>query len=65
MQTHWDQATYGQRWQGETVHSLLKRRLGSALRARSYPSQNREILLRVITLNLMLLAWLEVFYRAN
>jgi len=65
MQTHWDQKTYGQRWHGETVHSLLKRRLGSALRARSYASQNREILLRVITLNLMILAWVELFYRAK
>jgi hypothetical protein len=64
MQTHWDPKTYGQRWHAETVHSLLKRRLGSALRARSYPSQNREILLRVITLNIMILAGREVFYRA-
>jgi hypothetical protein len=64
MQTHWDKKTYGQRWHGETVNSLLKRRLGSALRARSYARQNREILLRVITLNLMILGWLQVFYRA-
>ncbi|HTU27435.1 MAG TPA: transposase, partial [Pirellulales bacterium] len=46
---------YSQRWQVETVNSMLKRLLGSALRARSYWSQCREILLRVITLNVMIL----------
>jgi hypothetical protein len=49
-------AKYGQRWQTETVNSMIKRRLGSALRARSYWSQCREITLRVITHNLMILA---------
>jgi Transposase DDE domain len=47
---------YGQRWQTETVNSMIKRRLGSALRARSYWSQCREIILRVITHNLMIVA---------
>lgn len=47
--------TYGQRWQIETVFSMLKRNLGSALRARSYHSQNREIRLRVLTHNLGIL----------
>jgi hypothetical protein len=47
---------YGQRWQTETVNSMIKRRLGSALRARSYWSQSREIILRVITHNLMIVA---------
>jgi len=54
---------YGQRWQVETVNSMIKRRLGSALRARQYWSQCREIILKAITHNVMI-AQLEVFYRA-
>lgn len=46
---------YGQRWQIETVFSMLKRNLGSALGARSYHSQNRQIRLRVLTHNLGIL----------
>ena len=49
-------AKYGQRWQTETVNSMIKRRLGSALRARTYWSQCREIILRVITHNAMIVA---------
>ena len=49
-------AKYGQRWQTETVNSMIKRRLGSALRARTYWSQCREIILRVITHNVMIVA---------
>jgi hypothetical protein len=49
-------AKYGQRWQTETANSMIKRRLGSALRARSYWSQCREIILRVITHNVMIVA---------
>ncbi|APW61911.1 hypothetical protein BSF38_03442 [Paludisphaera borealis] len=54
---------YGQRWQVETVNSMLKRRLGSALRARKHPTQCREIVLRAITHNVMIVR-LRVFYRA-
>ena len=46
---------YGQRWQIETVNSMWKRLLGSAMRARCYWSQCREITLRAITLNIMIL----------
>lgn len=56
---------YSQRWQAETVNSMLKRLLGAALRARSYWSQCREILLRAITLNIMILRRGEGFYRAG
>ena len=55
---------YGQRWQVETVISMLKRLLGAALRARKYWSQCREIFLRALTLNIMILWWIRVFYRA-
>ena len=47
---------YGQRWQAESGFSRYKRLLGSALRARIWANQKKEILLRVITHNLMLLA---------
>jgi hypothetical protein len=43
---------------------MIKRLLDSALRARQYWSQNREIVLRVLTHNIMILRW-RVFYRAN
>jgi hypothetical protein len=46
---------YSQRWQAETVNSMLKRLMGSALRARSYWSQCRETVLRAIALNVMIL----------
>lgn len=55
MQTRLHLTRYPQRWQVETVNSMLKRLLGSALRARTYWSQCREILLRTITLNVMIL----------
>ena len=54
---------YGQRWQVETVNSMLKRRLGSALRARVEANQFREIILRAITHNVMIVR-MQVFYRA-
>jgi len=58
---------YGQRWQVETVNSMLKRLLGSALHARTYWNQQREMFLMVLTLNIMILAALilKLFYRAG
>lgn len=53
MRLHFPKQIYGQRWQVETVISMLKRNLGSALRARAYWSQCREILLRLFTHNIM------------
>jgi transposase len=46
---------YGQRWQIETAFSVIKRCLGAALRARTYHSQCREVALKVLTYNLMIL----------
>jgi hypothetical protein len=65
MKRRFDKKKYGQRWQTETVNSMIKRRLGSALRARSYWSQCREIILRVITHNVMIVICVKVFYRAS
>ena len=65
MITHFNKKKYGQRWQAETVNSMIKRTLGSSLRARTYWSQQREIVLRVITHNVMIIRRKEVFYRAG
>jgi hypothetical protein len=51
-----DRVAYGQRWQSETVNSMIKRNLGSALRARTTVHRRHELLLRVLTHNIMLLA---------
>lgn len=66
MQRRFPKTLYGQRWQIETVFSMLKRNLGSALRARRYHSQSREIRLRIITHDLMILRrhW-HVLYKAS
>ena len=45
---------YKQRWQVETVNSMLKRLMGSALRARRYQAKCRELHLRALTLNVMI-----------
>ena len=50
---------YGQRWQVETVNSMIKRNLGSALRARTPRGRSMELLLRVITHNIMVLEGTE------
>ena len=47
---------HGQRWPAESAFSRHKRRLGSALGARSDAARERECQLRVLTHNLMLLA---------
>jgi hypothetical protein len=55
MRTRFDHDKYRRRWQAETVHSMIKRMLGSALRARTYWSQSREMNLRMLTHNIMIL----------
>lgn len=67
MRRHFPRKLYGQRWQIETVFSMLKRNLGSALRARRYESQVREIRARILTHNLMILIlrYSDVLYRAD
>jgi hypothetical protein len=54
-----DKKQYAQRSQSETVHSMVKRNLGSALRARTPARQEKEMMLRVLTHNIMLLAAAE------
>jgi transposase len=56
MRRRFPKGTYNQRWHAESGFSQHKRRLGSALTARDDASQVRELVLRVLTHNLMLLA---------
>jgi hypothetical protein len=49
-----DQKHYAQRSQSETVHSMVKRNLGSALRSRTPERQKKEMMLRVLVHNIML-----------
>ena len=55
MRRRFPRALYHQRWHAESGFSQHKRRLGSALTARSTEAQARELILRVLTHNLMLL----------
>jgi transposase len=66
MRTDFDKEIYGQRWQVETVFSMMKRNFGSAVRARHYWSQCREMMLMVLTHNLAVILFVkELFYRAD
>ncbi|MHB1316912.1 MAG: transposase [Minisyncoccota bacterium] len=53
MATRFNSKLYGQRWQVEAVNSMLKCNLGSFLRAGTYWSQCREMMLRLFTHNIM------------
>jgi len=55
LRRQFPRALYRQRWHAESVFSRHKRRLGSALTARGARAQRREVLLRVLTHNLMVL----------
>lgn len=56
MRKRFPRPLYNQRWHAESGFSQHKRRLGSALTARRDDAQGRELALRVVTHNLMLLA---------
>jgi transposase len=56
MRREFPKTLYDQRWHAESGFSQHKRRLGSALTTRSNEAQARELALRVLTHNLMLLA---------
>lgn len=59
MALRFNKKLYSQRWQVETMNSMIKRNRGSFLRARSYWSQCREIMLRLFTHNIMIV-WCSV-----
>lgn len=55
MKEHFVKELYNQRWQIESAISQNKRILGSALRARTEQSRERECFLRILTHNLMII----------
>jgi hypothetical protein len=55
MQTRFDADAYRQRCQVETVMSMIKRRQGAFVRGRSHHSQSRDLRLKVLTHNIMIL----------
>jgi len=65
MQTRFDTSLYRHRCQVETVISMIKRRQGSFLRSHKYWSQCRDLRLKVLTHNVMILRRTKVFYRAG
>jgi len=66
MKKNFDKKRYGQRWQVETVMSMIKRKLSETIYARSYWSQNREMMLKVLTRNIGIILFVkELFYRAS
>lgn len=65
MQTRFDLAAYRDRVQVETVISMVKRRLETFVRGRNGWSQRRELRLKVLTHNVMILLRIKVFYRAT
>ena len=65
MRTEFDKKKYGQRWQVETVMSMIKRNQGECLSSKSYWSQNREMMLKVLTHNIGIILFVkELFYSA-
>jgi hypothetical protein len=65
MQTRFDRSTYRNRVQVETVMSMIKRRQGSTVRGHTYWSQCRDLRLKALAHNIMILIIIEVFYRAR
>jgi len=65
MALDFDRTRYGQRWQVETVFSMIKRNLGSALSGRSYWSQSRDMMLLALVHNITIIRLSKLFYRAS
>ena len=66
MKMGFNREKYGQRWQVETVMSMIKRNLGHCLSTKTYWSQNREMMLLALTHNIMVILFVkELFYRAS
>jgi transposase len=68
MKLNFDTTAYKQRWQIETVFSMIKRNLGYTVRARVQKNQNAEMSLMAITHNILIILLLffkELFYRAQ
>jgi Transposase DDE domain len=61
MKRHLSHSRYGQRWQVETVNSMIKRLSGEVVNARTYWRRCRLLLLKTITHNISLLVMLLRF----
>jgi transposase len=55
MQTRFNEAVYGQRWQVETVFSMIKRKQGDWTSGRSYYSRRRDMMMLAITHSLIII----------
>lgn len=64
MAGHLHETDYGQRWQVETVFSMIKRNLGESVNAITYWSQSRAMRLLAITHNIMILYGSRGFRRS-
>ena len=64
MRTEFDKETYGQRWQVETVFSMIKRNFGDTIYARKYWAQCRELLLLVLTHNIAVVHLVRAFLQS-
>ena len=64
MAVNFDEGTYGQHWQVESVISMLKQHLGSTISARTDGTRQREMALMAITHNIMIVLPEELFYKA-
>jgi hypothetical protein len=56
---------YGQRWQVETVFSMIKRRLGECVNACSDRRQRRAMLLKAIVHNILILLLIRPFLQSS
>jgi hypothetical protein len=65
MQTRFDENAYHDRPQVETVISMIKRRQGAHVRGINYWSQCRDLRLKVLTHNVMILLRIKVFYNSR
>ena len=65
MATDFDDETYGQRWQIETVMFMIKSRQGAELTARSDTTRHHEMGLIAVTHNLLIVWAIKLFYRAT
>ena len=65
MATNFDDESYGQRWQVETVMHMLKSRLSDALTARTYHARNREMGLMSLAHNLMIVRRIRGFLQSR
>jgi len=65
MAVAFDSEAYGQRWQSETVMYMLKQHQGEALTARKYHTRRREMALRCVTHNIMILYVTRAFLQGS